>query len=124
MEYRIIEFNEQTGSVVVLYNHAGRDLGAYGIELPIVDGAFIVGTALDEYLMSHAPTWLIEKENAVKTATNVEEIKQLVNPIAPPEPPPVTEPVPQQPTTLGNINEDYLRALIYQVIEEINNTTV
>lgn len=118
MEYRIIDFNETLGSATVLYTHEGRDIGAFGIEIPIVEGAFITGTALEEFLMSHAPTWILEKENSLKTVSNAEEIKQLIVPLVNPED------QAEQANMIGNIKEDYLRALIYQVMEEVKDSTV
>lgn len=85
MDYRITRAISEIGQIEVTYTHEGKDIAIYAIDVPVVDGAFIVGAELDTEIRHRAPTWLIEREQQVKTAAGFNDIVALVqeNPAPP-----------------------------------------
>ena len=84
MDYRIIRAISEIGQIEVTYTHEGKDIATYAIDVPIVDGAFLIGDALDTEIRHRAPLWLIERESAIKTATGFDQIEALVQPMVDP----------------------------------------
>lgn len=81
MDYTIISCDPTTGQIEVAYKDtAGVTVGVYAIDVPIVDNAYITGSALDIEIKHRAPTWLLERQEAVKIASNFHEIEALVVP--------------------------------------------
>lgn len=78
MEYTIVRAAPETGQIEVQYTENGKAFGVYIVDVPIVDGAFLTGQALHNEIMHRAPTWAIEREHAVKTATGFDAIEALV----------------------------------------------
>lgn len=78
MDYVITRALSETGQIDVTYTHEGKPVATYAIDVPVVDGAFITGQALDAEIRHRAPTWLIEREQQVKTATGFDQIAALV----------------------------------------------
>jgi len=81
MDYQIISANAEAGQIEVLYKHAGRDLAVYAIDVPIVEGSYLTGDALVNEILHRAPTWLVERETAKKTAAGFSAIEALVVPL-------------------------------------------
>lgn len=78
MDYRITRAISEIGQIEVTYTHEGKDVATYAIDVPVVDDAFITGAALDAEIRHRAPTWLIEREQQVKTAAGFDQIVALV----------------------------------------------
>lgn len=78
------------------------------------------GTDISEWIDKFAPrsTWEIVSTDGIVIGAEGSGVVEL------PEPEPVTAPTPQAPNMTGSVNEEYLRALIFQVIEEINASNV
>jgi hypothetical protein len=85
MDYRITRAISEIGQIEVTYTHEGKDVATYAIDVPVVNGAFITSTALDAEIRHRAPTWLIDREQQIKTATGFNDIVALVqeNPAPP-----------------------------------------
>lgn len=81
MDYKIIRATAEIGQIEVEYSQAGKVLGIYAIDVPVVDGAFLTGDALDAEIRLRAPTWAIQREQEVATATGFEQIAALVEPL-------------------------------------------
>jgi hypothetical protein len=90
MEYQIIRATPEIGQIEVLYKKGDKPMGAYAIDVPVVDGAFLTGDALHEEIMHRAPTWVNQRAQEVATATGFEQIVALVQPM------PVNEPTSEQ----------------------------
>ena len=61
MEKEILGFNRNTGSLTVRFFTADYPEGlVYNVDVPIVDGAYISGPALDELIDSFSPYGQIE----------------------------------------------------------------
>jgi hypothetical protein len=101
MEYQIINFNPNMGSITVLYKNNGKDIATYNIDLPINNGLYPVGDELVACIMQMAPTWLIEREEKIKSGVaNAIEIEALVIPLPPIEE--ILQPISQlQPASTG-----------------------
>lgn len=78
MDYRITRAISEIGQIEVTYTHDGKDVATYALDVPVVDGAFLTGDALDAEIRHRAPTWLIEREQQVKTAAGFDQIAALV----------------------------------------------
>lgn len=75
MTYKIISFNEITGSI----QFEIPDYAPFNVDLPIEDGKFIEGEKLDQYIKNFIPAWHIERTNLLKNGIeNVENIRRLV----------------------------------------------
>jgi hypothetical protein len=79
MEYRIIRADAEQGQIEVAYRENGAIVGIYGIEVPIVNGAFVTGDALQAEIMQRAPTWMTNRKQEVAAATGFELIAALVD---------------------------------------------
>lgn len=78
MDYRITRAISEIGQIEVTYTHDNKDVATYAVDVPVVDGAFLTGDALDAEIRHRAPTWLIEREQQVKTAAGFDQIAALV----------------------------------------------
>ena len=79
MDYAIINANETTGQIEVAYkDSAGKVVGIYAIDVPVVDGLFITGDALHQEIVHRAPLWIVERNQALNVASNFSEIQKLV----------------------------------------------
>lgn len=76
-EYKIINFNRDTGSIVVEFN---PEMSPISIDLPIGDdNKYITGVALDEHIRGFIPTWFIERKAKIAMGiSNEAEIAALV----------------------------------------------
>lgn len=81
MEYKIINATPGTGQIEVLYTHNGKNVSVYAIDVPVVDGVFLTGEALEAEILSRAPTWIIQREQEVKAASGFEQIASRVEPV-------------------------------------------
>lgn len=81
MDYQIIRATPEIGQIEVLYKEGEKRLGAYAIDVPVVDGAFLTGDALHQEIMHRAPTWLNQREQDVATAVGFDQIAALVQPL-------------------------------------------
>lgn len=96
MDYRIIAADATIGQIQVTYSNAGTDIATYAIDVPVVDGAFLTGDALEAEIQTRAPVWLLERKTAVAAATGFDQINALVQP-------PAQTPSVQQRFILGQI---------------------
>ena len=118
MDYRIISANADIGQIEVTFSKNGTDIATYCVDVPIVDGAFITGAALDADIQLRAPSWVVERKEAVLTATGFSAIQALVQA-------PVIAPAQVTPTSVtADLNQEVIRAMIYQVLAENNIATV
>jgi hypothetical protein len=98
MDYDIISADENIGQIEVAYkDDTGKCVGVYAIDVPIVDGMFIVGDALHQEIVHRAPLWLIERKNLLASTPNFEDIKRLVGTTVAAEKSVVT------PSNVGNV---------------------
>lgn len=77
MEYQIIAFDESVGQIVVEYNEGMT----FALDLPIEDGAYPEGEALDVLIKQFLPVWVVERKKAIASGvSNAESIKAVVVP--------------------------------------------
>lgn len=81
MEYQIISADGRIGQIQVAYKNDGKIVGIYAIDVPIVDGQFIIGADLHTHIMHTAPVWAVEREQEVVVAQNFNDIVSLVQPL-------------------------------------------
>lgn len=84
MEYKIISADETIGQIQVTYYSGDEALATYAIDVPVVNGHYITGEALDTEIMSRAPVWLLQRKQEVSAAANFASISSLVTPVAAP----------------------------------------
>lgn len=72
-DYTIIDFDEQRHEIIVRFNQFDD---TKGVIVPIEDGKYITGVALDNYITSFCPIIPVIKP---QVASNADEIKKLVN---------------------------------------------
>ena len=90
MQYKIRDFNAATGSLLVQFYTADFPDGLmYNVDVPLVNGEFISGQALDDHIMIFAPYGQIERAIALRNAA---------------APNVVIEPLPTTPPTTPLIN--------------------
>ena len=83
MEYSIISADKKIGQIQVAYkNTSNKVVGIYAIDVPIVDGVFLIGDALHQEILHRAPTWATTREQEVHAATGFGEIEALVQPLS------------------------------------------
>lgn len=75
MEYKIIAFDETIGQITVEY---GEGI-VFALDLPIENGAYPVGEALDALIKQFLPTWVVERKQSIASGVrNIDGIKSLV----------------------------------------------
>jgi hypothetical protein len=77
MEYKIISASSQIGQINVEFSDGGKVLGVYAVDVPIVNGEYITGPALDAEIMQRAPTWLVQRQSETQAASNFSAIAAL-----------------------------------------------
>lgn len=120
MDYKIIAADASTGQIQVSYAHEGNDLAVFSIDVPIVDGAFLTGEALDNEIQCRAPTWLVQRKNELSVATGFDQIVALV------AAPTVLDlqASPWTPTNPEILKDVQLKVAIQAALDEMNGTTV
>ena len=83
MQYRITEANAETGQILVTYFDVNGDIASYAIDVPIVNGAFIVEEELNREIMARAPVWELTRRRDVALAKGFEAITAVVKDSAP-----------------------------------------
>ena len=80
MDYKIIHADPAIGQIQVMYSKDGQDVGVFAIDVPIIDGAYLVGDALDVEIKSRAPVWVATRKAETQVASNFDQIEALVQP--------------------------------------------
>lgn len=95
MDYQIIAATPELGQITVRYLDAhGAALADYAIDLPVVEGAYPTGAALEAEIQGRAPTWLLDRR-AVIAVADFSAIAALVPRSDEPLPTPAPAPIPQ-----------------------------
>jgi hypothetical protein len=76
MEYKIISFDEDRGSVVISYGADARS--RMSIDLPIDGDRYLEEEDLEIYIRGFIPTWVSAREEIVKNVKNADYIRGLV----------------------------------------------
>jgi hypothetical protein len=74
MQYKIVSSDPTIGQIQVEYSVDGKVIGTIPIDVPVVNGEYISGEALDQEIRFRAPTWLAERMKQVKEASGFPEI--------------------------------------------------
>jgi hypothetical protein len=83
LTYKIRVFNESTGSIVVEF----QDFAPFNIDLPLVDGKYPEGQALDEFIRGFLPIEFVQRKQIISQGIeNASNIAALVEPWPTPEP--------------------------------------
>lgn len=78
--YVITKFNEDAGQIIVRFD---ANMSPVAIDLPVENGVYPTGEALDQYIKGFIPTWHLERLNIIKAGvSNAAEIAALVVPEA------------------------------------------
>lgn len=87
LTYKIREFNQVTGSIVVEF----EDFAPFNIDLPLVDGKYLEGEALNDYIKGFLPVEFVQRKQVIAQGIeNASNIAALVEPWPQPEVIPVT----------------------------------
>jgi hypothetical protein len=78
MDYKIIRAHEEIGQIEVAYLNGSDVVGIYAIDVPVENGAFIVGQQLEDLIQLQAPVWLTQRQSNVAAASNFHQIQSLV----------------------------------------------
>lgn len=76
--YKVVRATRSIGQIEVAYFDGEKHLGTWAIDVPVQDGQFLTGDALDAEIMHRAPSWAVEREQAVATAAGFDQIEALV----------------------------------------------
>lgn len=80
MDYKIIAVDTAIGQLSVAFlDSNGATVAIYAVDVPIVDGNFITGEALEAEIQQRAPVWLMERTAAINTVTNLAHLESLVD---------------------------------------------
>jgi hypothetical protein len=77
MTYKIVGFNETSGSLLVKF---AENMQAFGIDVPLnAEGLYITGQELEQYIEGFAPTDFINRNSQIAAGiANVADIQALV----------------------------------------------
>lgn len=73
--YRIVDFIESTGQIIVEYNNY---YGTISIDVPVENNKFIEGEQLNSYIKGFLPVSPVNRTSLVRTVTNKDYIKSLI----------------------------------------------
>jgi len=78
--YKIVGFNEQSGSVIVKYHYDGDHIATYNVDIPLDDnGLFIVGEQLDRHISGLFPIGVLDRMSKLKAGiSNADQLQALV----------------------------------------------
>jgi hypothetical protein len=74
MNFKIINFNKDTGQAVIRF----EGYEPVALTLPIEDGKYLVGEYLETYIESFRPFVDVSRQQLLKDVSNQEEIERLV----------------------------------------------
>jgi hypothetical protein len=69
--YTIIGFNKQIGQLTIRFH---PDMNPLAVDVPIENGQYITGEALDTYIKNFIPTWHIERLAAIQSGVSNENV--------------------------------------------------
>lgn len=119
MDYRITAADAVLGQIEVTYLNNAETVAVYTIDVPIVNGHYITGDALDKEIIRRAPLWLVERQQAASTAPNFSHIEALVQPVK------VADvPEPNGPSVGAEIMTDAPPDYVTLLVESRTNVTV
>lgn len=109
--WKVISTDEDQGTMVVEYTH-GAKVEMLNLPLPLADET--IDVVVDRYAPRASwETRVFAQVQAGDEGTGVAAVEV-----------PAPAQASQTPNTVGSFNEEYIRALIYQVLEEIKDATV
>jgi hypothetical protein len=74
--YKVLSFNEINGQLTIEF---AKELAPLTVDVPIENGLYIAGEALDTYVQGFIPTWFIERQAQINAGVaNAEVLKALV----------------------------------------------
>ena len=76
--YKVVRAAREIGQIEVAYFDGEKHLGTWAIDVPVQDGQFLTGEALDAEIMHRAPTWAVEREQVVVAASGFDQIEAMV----------------------------------------------
>jgi hypothetical protein len=75
--YKVLQFNESTGQLTIEF---AVGMAPLSVDVPIENGAYITGAALDTYIKGFIPTWHFERVTQINAGvSNSAELKALVS---------------------------------------------
>lgn len=80
MNYKIISLDKRLGIITVAFQQDDSLVDHADIEVPIIDGKFITGQALDTLIQSKQPQWLAARTALTAQTTNFAYIAALAVP--------------------------------------------
>lgn len=78
MQYKIVSADPFIGQIKVNYYHNNQFVCQYQIDVPIVEGKFVTGEALEKEIQDRAPTGLVARLEQVNAASNFANLESLV----------------------------------------------
>lgn len=84
--YKIVRAARDIGQIEVAYFDGEKHLGTWAFDVPVQDGQFLTGEALDAEIRHRAPSWAVEREQAVAAASGFEQIEAMVQELPQPQP--------------------------------------
>lgn len=74
--YKVLSFNESNGQLTIEF---AKELAPLTVDVPIENGLYIAGEALETYVQGFIPTWFIERQTQISSGVaNVEALQALV----------------------------------------------
>jgi hypothetical protein len=74
--YKLIKFDEKAGQLYVLFTATG---GTITIDLPVENGLYIIGDALDSYIKGFIPDWVLQRKQLIDSGIpNSDAIASLI----------------------------------------------
>lgn len=78
MDYTVTAFNPANGQAQVAFSQAGAHIATFAVDIPIVNGAYLTGAALDAEIRLREPTYLVTRAAQIAGAGNASAIEGMV----------------------------------------------
>lgn len=78
IEFRLVDFHQQTGSLQVVYYNDDIPQGInFSLNVPIVNGAYLQGEALEEFIQGYAPVDVFERAALIRESNLQSPVENL-----------------------------------------------
>jgi hypothetical protein len=107
MEYKIISTDAVHGRITVLYFHEEHEITTLVLDVPIVNGEFVTGDPLKEFILNSLPSQFLDRKTLVASTQGFHKINEMMEEHSPRivDSTYIPEFIPQPPPSLPSVEQ-------------------